>query len=95
VLSNKPKDWATLSAEFNDLERRDNVTLVNHLDHNRSLTFGASLAPSERYGFDLNYGYTDVLCLAKTLSDKELNRESDVLTVKEPFESLTRLGLES
>ena len=40
------------------------------------------------------FGVAD-LCLAKTLSDKELNRKSDVLTVKEPFESLTRLGLES
>ena len=43
-----------------DLERRDNVTLVNHLGHNRSLTFGASLAPNEHYGVDLNYGYIDV-----------------------------------
>lgn len=56
----KPKDWATVSAAFNDLERRDNVYLVNHLDHSRSLTFGATLAPNEHYGLDLNYGYTDV-----------------------------------
>jgi hypothetical protein len=56
----KPRDWATLSAAFNDLERRDNVTLVNHLDHSRSLSFGATLAPNEHYGLDLNYGYTDV-----------------------------------
>jgi hypothetical protein len=58
--SYKPRDWATVSAAFNDLERRDNVTLVNHLDHSRSLTFGATLAPNEHYGLDLNYGYTDV-----------------------------------
>ena len=35
-----------------------------------------------------------LLCLAKTLSGKELNRNSDVLTVKEPFESLTQLERE-
>jgi hypothetical protein len=36
-----------------------------------------------------------LLCLVKTLSGKEMNRKSDVLTVKEPFEYLNRLGLES
>jgi hypothetical protein len=58
--SYKPKDWATVSAAFNDLERRDNVSLVNHLDHSRSFTVGTTLAPNEHYGLDLNYGYTDV-----------------------------------
>src|ERR1022692_4140310 len=33
----KPREWATITGSFNDLERRDNVYLVNHLDHNRSL----------------------------------------------------------
>ncbi len=58
--SYKPKDWATVSATFNDLERRDNVTLVNHLDHSRSFTAATTIAPNERYGVDLSYGYTDV-----------------------------------
>jgi hypothetical protein len=35
------------------------------------------------------------LCLVKTLSAKELNQKVDVLTLKEPFRILTRLGLES
>ncbi|MHB8888324.1 MAG: hypothetical protein ACYC46_05850 [Acidobacteriaceae bacterium] len=56
----KPVAWTTLSGTFNDLERRDNVTYVNHLDHSRSVTFGASVMPNEHYGFGLNYGYIDV-----------------------------------
>lgn len=67
----KPKAWATLSASFNDLERRDNVFLVNHRDHFRSAALGVTLAPNQRYGLDLSYGYSDVfsqttLCFAAT-----------------------------
>ena len=67
----KPREWATITGTFNDLERRDNITLVNHLDHIRSLSLGASLMPSPRYGLDVNYGYGDVfsrttLCYAAT-----------------------------
>jgi hypothetical protein len=67
----KPREWATITGSFNDLERRDNIFLVDHLDHIRSLTFGASITPSPRYGLDLNYGYADVfsqttICYAAT-----------------------------
>ncbi|HEV2679391.1 MAG TPA: hypothetical protein VGV14_02730, partial [Rhodanobacter sp.] len=54
------KDWASVAVTFNDQERRDNVTLVNHLDHNRSFTAAATISPNERYGADVSYGYTDV-----------------------------------
>jgi hypothetical protein len=67
----KPREWATITGSFNDLERRDNVYLVNHLDHNRSLTLSAALMPNPRYGLDLSYGYSDIftrttLCFAAT-----------------------------
>jgi hypothetical protein len=67
----KPRQWATITGTFNDLERRDNITLVNHLDHIRRVSFGADLMPSPRYALDLNYGYGDVfsrttLCYAAT-----------------------------
>ncbi len=67
----KPREWATITASFNDLERRDNISLVNHLDHIRNLSLGASLMPSPRYGLDINYGYSDffsqtTLCYAET-----------------------------
>jgi hypothetical protein len=58
--SYKPQDWVLLSGAFNDIERRNNVTLVNHLDHNRSLSLGASVNPNPYYGFDVTYAYTDV-----------------------------------
>jgi hypothetical protein len=67
----KPRGWATITGTFNDLERKDNVALVNHQDHIRSLSFGAALMPSPRYGLDISYGYVDVLsrtilCFAAT-----------------------------
>jgi hypothetical protein len=67
----KPREWATITGTFNDLERRDNIALVNHLDHIRSLSLGAALTPNPRYGLDLSYGYGDVfsrttLCYAAT-----------------------------
>jgi hypothetical protein len=56
----KPKAWATFSGTFNDQEKRDNAYLVNYRAHNRSFAAGASLAPNEHYGLDVNYGYIDV-----------------------------------
>jgi hypothetical protein len=55
----RPKEWATLSGSFNDLERRNNAYLVEFMAHNRSLSGGASLTPNEHYSVDLNYGYLD------------------------------------
>jgi hypothetical protein len=56
----KPKAWATLSGSFNDLEKRDNVVLVNYRAHSRAFSAAASLSPSEHYSLDLSYGYIDV-----------------------------------
>jgi hypothetical protein len=67
----KPKPWATLSGSFNDLERRNNVSLISHLDHSRTFALGAVLMPNEHYGMDLSYGYMDIfsqttLCYSAT-----------------------------
>jgi hypothetical protein len=71
----KPKSWATISGVFNDLERHNNtnnnqaaVTAgddpyegpLDHVDHSRFVSVSASLLPSERYGFDFSYSYTDI-----------------------------------
>jgi hypothetical protein len=65
----RPKHWATLSGTFNDLERHNNTNNtgtpsvagpIDHVDHNRSVSMGAELSPSEHYGLDLNYAYSDV-----------------------------------
>jgi hypothetical protein len=67
----KPIEWVTVTGTFNDVERRDNIPLVNHLDHIRSISFAGTVAPTPRYGLDLGYGYNDVfsqttLCYAAT-----------------------------
>jgi len=56
----RPKAWATIGGTFFDLEHRNNIFLVNHLDHNRSFTFFGSVAPNEHWAIDLGYGYSDV-----------------------------------
>ena len=65
----KPRAWATLSGTFNDTERKDNQLNVGYLAHNRSGSVGASLAPSERYSFDLSYGYSDVFSRTQSCFD--------------------------
>jgi hypothetical protein len=67
----KPKEWATITGTFNDIEGRDNIFLVNHTDHNRSVSLAAMLMPNPRYGLDLSYGYSDIftrttLCYASS-----------------------------
>ncbi len=65
----KIRPWATLSGAFNDLERHNNtfntgVTPIDgqlqHVDHTRNVGVGLTVSPNERYGFDINYDYSDV-----------------------------------
>jgi hypothetical protein len=67
----QPHPWLTFNATANIFESRNNVTTVNHLEHNREISFGASIARSEKWSLDLSYGYSDVysttlLCYAST-----------------------------
>ena len=56
----KPKDWMNLGFVVNILEKRNNVTDVNNLQHNRSYSFNATLLPNQTWGLDLSYSYLDV-----------------------------------
>jgi hypothetical protein len=65
----KLRPWATLSGAFNDLERHNNTFNtgvvpidgpLDHVDHTRNVGLGISVAPNERFGFDINYDYADV-----------------------------------
>jgi hypothetical protein len=56
----KPHTWLSFAGTVNIRESRDNVQTVNHLEHNRDYSFGASISPSERWSIDLNYGYDSV-----------------------------------
>ena len=67
----QPHTWLTFSGTANIFESRDNVQTVNHLEHNRSISFGASIAPGEKWSLDMSYGYSDIfsttiLCYAST-----------------------------
>jgi hypothetical protein len=53
------KSWATVSGSFDDLERRDNVLYVDHLDHVRSGTVSAEVIPNAHFSMDVSYGYMD------------------------------------
>lgn len=52
--------WASFDGSVNIRESRDNVVFVNDLEHNRSLSFVATLLPREKYTFDLGYTYNNV-----------------------------------
>jgi hypothetical protein len=71
----RPRTWATLSAAWSDRERHNNTNNnaaavaagddpyegpLDHVDHSRVVSLGAALAPSEHFGLDLNYAYSDV-----------------------------------
>jgi hypothetical protein len=56
----KPQPWLTFAGTVNIYESRDNVQTVNHLEHNRDFSFGTTIAPSDRWSVDLNYGYDSV-----------------------------------
>jgi hypothetical protein len=69
----RPKDWATFSGAYNDLERRDSHVAL--LAHSRSFAAAADAAPNERYSFDLSYGYMDAFstvrsCFVDTLGSQ-------------------------
>ena len=71
----RPKPWATFSGAYNDLERHNNTNNnasavaagddpyegpINHIDHSRIVNLGAVVAPNEHYGFDFDWGYSDI-----------------------------------
>jgi hypothetical protein len=76
----KPRTWMVLSGAFNDLERHNNTFNneeeiaagaiyygpINHIDHTRIASLGASLNPNEHYGFDMNYVWNDVYTATNT-----------------------------
>lgn len=56
----RPKDWATISGAYNDLERHNNASNIGYQAHFRSLAATASATPNEHYTFDVSYGYMNV-----------------------------------
>ena len=89
----KAQSWLTFSGAINIREASDNVQTVNHLEHNRDFSFGASIAPSEKWSIDLNYGYDSVYsstieCYASTPAPPNAGTAPDVcIAAGTPFAS--------
>jgi hypothetical protein len=71
----RAKSWATISGSYSDRERHNNTNNnqdvvsagdanysgpINHVDYSRVGSMGLALTPSEHYGVNLNYSYSDV-----------------------------------
>ena len=57
----RPKRWASLSASANIWESRNGEADTKYRQHYRSFGTTLSLLPSERFGLDLSYNFTDAL----------------------------------
>jgi hypothetical protein len=55
-----PAPWATLSGSVDIHENRDNVSMVNNLEHGRSYGFATTLAPNSKLWVDFGYAYMDI-----------------------------------
>jgi outer membrane receptor protein involved in Fe transport len=57
----KPVDWVNLSGGISILENRNTALDIGNLQHNRSYSIAAELAPHEgKWGVDLSYDYNDI-----------------------------------
>ncbi len=56
----QPTPWWTMDAAVDIHENRDNVSTVNNLEHGRTYSLIATLAPNDKLWFDVGYHFTDV-----------------------------------
>lgn len=56
----KPARWITLAGTVNDYQGKNDDPLVNHTEHNRDLSFTASISPLETMSLDLDVAHDDV-----------------------------------
>jgi hypothetical protein len=55
----KLASWVNLSGSINVLEKRNNVSEINNLQHNRLYGWSAMFEPSDRVSLELGYDYSD------------------------------------
>jgi hypothetical protein len=55
-----PTPWANITGTVDIHENRDNVSMVNNLEHGRSYSFVATLAPNSKLWVDFGYTYMDI-----------------------------------
>ncbi len=69
----KVASWVNLSGSVNVLEKRNNVTEVNNLQHNRLYGGSATFEPNDRISLELGYDYSDdfsqiLVCFVSTVA---------------------------
>jgi hypothetical protein len=69
----KVASWINLSGSVNILEKRNNITEVNNLQHNRLYGGTAMFEPSDRIAVELGYDYSDdfsqiLVCFVSTVA---------------------------
>ena len=57
----KPAKWINFSVAGNDHTAKNDDPQVNHVDHNRDISFATTIMPMEGLSFDFNYARDDVL----------------------------------
>jgi hypothetical protein len=55
----KLANWVNLSGSINILEKRNNVSEINNLQHNRLYGWSAMFEPNDRVSLELGYDYSD------------------------------------
>jgi hypothetical protein len=56
----KPAKWINFAVTGNDYSAKNDDPEVNHTEHNRDVSFAASIIPMESLSFDFNYAHDDV-----------------------------------
>jgi hypothetical protein len=56
----KPARWFSVAADVNDYQGKNDDPLVNHTEHNRDLSFTASVSPMETLSLDIDVAHDDV-----------------------------------
>ena len=69
----KAANWVNLSGSVNILEKRNNVSEINNLQHNRLYGWTAMFEPNERINLELGYDYSDdfsqiLVCFVSTVA---------------------------
>jgi len=55
-----PTPWANITGAVDIHENRDNVSMVNNLEHGRTYSFVTTLAPNAKLWVDFGYTYMDI-----------------------------------
>jgi hypothetical protein len=56
----KPAKWVNLAITGSQYSGKNSDPMVNHQEHSRDFSFGASVMPTEQLSLDFNYAYDDV-----------------------------------